>query len=135
MYGLTLAYETFGTNYDNTSINQQTQVVEIQQPDGKPDILQQIEHGLLSIVGGYESMGRFYRGIIEPTIRQYVVLGDAANITDNKFYNDVKTNGTPPAVGLPDSPDDRWVFTENNPGRELEVAAALGCCQSRDERL
>jgi len=125
MYGLTLAYETFGTTYDNTSINQQTHVVEIQQPDGKPDMLQQIEHGLLSIVGGYQSMGRFYRGIIEPTKRQYTTLGDPANITDNKFYNDVKTSGTPPAVGLPNSPDDRWVFTENNPGRELEVAAAL----------
>ena len=77
VYGLTLAYETFGTDYDNTTINQRTQVVEIQQPDGKPDVQQQIEHGLLSIVGGYQSMGRFYRGIIEPTIQQYVVLGDA----------------------------------------------------------
>lgn len=125
VYGLTLAYEAFDVKYDNTSINQQTHIVEIQQPDGKPDVLQQIEHGLLSIVGGYESMGRFYRGIIEPTKRQYTTLGDAANITDNKFYNDIKTKGNPPAVGLPNSPDDRWVFTEDNPGRSLEVAAAL----------
>ncbi|MBS1935774.1 MAG: glycoside hydrolase family 9 protein [Bacteroidetes bacterium] len=125
VYGLTLAYEAFHTTYDNTSINQQTHVVEIQQPDGKPDVLQQIEHGLLSIVGGYKSMGRFYRGIIEPTLRQYTTLGDATNITDNTFYNDVKTTGIPPAVGLPNSPDDRWVFTEENPGRSLEVASAL----------
>ena len=124
VYGLVLAYETFGTNYDNTSINQQTHVVEIQQPDGKPDMLQQIEHGLLSIVGGYESMGRFYRGIIEPTLRQYTVLGDAANITDNKFFNDVKANAVDGKV-LPAVPDDRWVFTEDNPARSLEVAAAL----------
>ncbi len=125
VYGLTLAYEAFHVNYDNTTINQQTHVVEIQQPDGKPDVLQQIEHGLLSIVGGYQSMGRFYRGIIEPTMRQYTTLGDAANITDNMFYNDVKTKGAPPVVGLPHSPDDRWVFTEDNPGRSLEVAATL----------
>lgn len=125
VYGLTLAYEAFNVKYDNTTINQQTHVVEIQQPDGKPDVLQQVEHGLLSIIGGYESMGRFYRGIIEPTLQQYVILGDAANITDNKFYNDVKTNGTPPAVGLPNAPDDRWVFTEDNPGRSLQAAAAL----------
>ena len=26
---------------------------------------------------------------------------------------------------MPNSPDDRWVFTEDNPGRSLEVAAAL----------
>src|SRR5664279_1702507 len=65
--GLTFAYEQFGVKYDNTSINQKTHIVEIQEPDGIPDILQQIEHGLLSIIGGYESMGGFYRGIIEPT--------------------------------------------------------------------
>ena len=113
VYGLTLAYEAFGVDYDNTTIDQQKHLVEIQQPDGKPDMLQQIEHGLLSIVGGYKSMGRFYRGIIEPTLRQYTTLGDAANITDNKFYD-----GSGAA-------DDRWVFTENNPGRALQVAAAL----------
>jgi endoglucanase len=107
--GLTLAYEQFGVKYDNTTINQTTHIVEIQQPDGKPDLLQQIEHGLLSIVGGYRSMGRFYRGIIEPTLRQYTTLGDAANISDGKAGN----------------ADDRWVFTEENPGRELEVASAL----------
>jgi endoglucanase len=125
VYGLTLAYETFDVKYDNTTINQHTHVVEIQQPDSKPDVLQQIEHGLLSIIGGYKSMGRFYRGIIEPTMRQYTTLGDPANITDNKFYNDVKSAVDTPAVGLPNSPDDRWVFTEDNPGRSLETAAAL----------
>ncbi len=125
VYGLTLAYETFDVKYDNTSINQQTHVVEIQQPDGKPDVLQQIEHGLLSIVGGYKSMGRFYRGIIEPTLQQYTTLGDAANITDNKFYNDIKESDRTTKVGLPNSPDDRWVFTEDNPQRSLEVAGAL----------
>jgi endoglucanase len=107
--GLTLAYEEFGVTYDNTSINQQTHIVEIQEPDGKPDILQQIEHGLLSITGGYTSMGRFYRGIIEPTLRQYTILGDPVNITD----------------GQPGTLDDRWIFTEDNPARSLEVASAL----------
>lgn len=107
--GLTLAYEQFGVKYDNTSINQQTRVVEIQQPDGKPDLLQQIEHGLLSVIGGYKSMGRFYRGIIEPSLRQYTILGDPVDITDGKSG----------------SPDDRWVFTEDNPARALEVASAL----------
>jgi hypothetical protein len=107
--GLTFAYEQFKEKYDNTTINQQTHIVEIQEPDGKPDILEQIEHGLISIVGGYKSMGRFYRGIIEPTLRQYTVLGDPVNITDEK----------------PGNADDRWVFTEDNPRRSLEVASAL----------
>jgi hypothetical protein len=123
--GLTLAYEQFNVQYDNTTIDQVHQVVEIQQPDGKPDMLQQIEHGLLSIVGGYEAMGRFYRGMIEPTLRQYTVLGDPADITDNKIFDARLAGNHPPAVGLPGSPDDRWVFTEENPRRSLQTAASL----------
>jgi endoglucanase len=124
VHGLTLAYEQFHVDYDNTTIDQANHVVEIQQPDGKPDILQQIEHGLLTITGGYQAMGRFYRGIIEPTIRQYVLLGDAANLTDNIPY---KTNAanTNTILNKPAAADDRWVFTEENPGRTLETAMAL----------
>ncbi|MGK2863806.1 MAG: glycoside hydrolase family 9 protein [Chitinophagaceae bacterium] len=123
--GLTLAYEQFNVQYDNTTIDQASQVVEIQEPDGKPDMLQQIEHGLLSIVNGYQSMGRFYRGIIEPTLRQYVLLGDPANMSDNQPFGTVQQGYKIPEVGLPGSPDDRWVFTEDNPGRSLNAAAAL----------
>jgi hypothetical protein len=123
--GLTLAYEQFNVQYDNTSVDQINHVVEIQEPDGKPDMLQQIEHGLLTITGGYQAMGRFYRGIIEPTKRQYTVLGDPANITDNQFFNTNQGKGPVHAVGLPGGPDDRWVFTEDNPRREMEAAAAL----------
>lgn len=124
VHGMTLAYEQFGIKYDNTTIDQKGLVVEIQQPDGKPDLLQQIEHGLLSITGGYQAMGRFYRGIIEPTIRQYVLLGDAANLTDNLPYI-TKANNVSPVTNLPAVADDRWVFTEENPGRSLQTAAAL----------
>ena len=108
-YILTLAYEAFNVNYDVTTINQDTKITEIHQPDGKNDILQQIEHGVLSVVGGYLALGRLYRGIIENDLRQYVVLGDSANITD----------------GIKGNADDRWVFTENNPPRELTTAAHL----------
>ncbi|MGI4729218.1 MAG: glycoside hydrolase family 9 protein [Janthinobacterium lividum] len=124
VHGLTLAYEQFDVKYDNTSIDQKNLVTEIGVPDGKPDMLQQIEHGLLSVVGGYQSMGRFYRGIIEPTLRQYTLLGDPANLTDNKPFISTTSNKNIP-VGLPNSPDDRWVFTEENPGRALEAATGL----------
>lgn len=122
--GLSHIYELFGVNYDNTTIDQNSKTVEIMLPDGKPDVLQQIEHGALSIVGGYKSMGRFYRGIIEPTKRQYVLLGDAVNHSDNQiFSNDNKSSLIP--MGQIGAPDDRWVFTEDNPSRELKTAAAL----------
>jgi hypothetical protein len=108
-YILTLAYEAFNVSYDVTTIDQEKKVTEIHQPDGKNDILQQIEHGVLSVVGGYRALGRLYRGIICANLRQYVLLGDSAAMTDGIKGND----------------DDRWVFTEDNPVRELTTAAHL----------
>ncbi|MFH0843294.1 MAG: glycoside hydrolase family 9 protein [Bacteroidota bacterium] len=112
VYILVQAYEAFKIKYDETSIDQHSRIVEIHQPDGKPDILQQIEHGALSVVGGYHNMERLYRGIICPTLRQYVLLGDGAAMTDG-------------LINKPAQPDDRWVFTEDNPGRELSTAAHM----------
>ena len=127
IYGLALAYESFGVDYDGTTIDQANRVVEIQRPDGKPDMLQQIEHGLLTVLGGYRSMGRFYRGIIVPTKRQYTHLGEFSMQTDNVVFDPKKAAATPPPIdgGVVGSPDDRWVFTENNPFRELNTAAGL----------
>ena len=108
-YILSKAYEAFHPEIDVTSIDQAKHKVEIHQPDGKNDILQQIEHGALSVVNGYLSLGRLYRGIICNNLRQYVLLGDAAAMTDGIIGND----------------DDRWVFTEDNPHREISTAANL----------
>jgi hypothetical protein len=108
-YILALAYEAFGNDYDATTIDQSSRVVEIHQPDGKADMLQQIENGALTVVGGYRALGRLYRGIICNDLRQYVMLGDAGAMTDNN----------------PGNRDDRWVFTEENPVRELTTAAQL----------
>ena len=106
---LAKAYEAFKPEIDVTSIDQADHIVEIHQPDGRNDILQQIEHGALSVVNGYLALGRLYRGIICNNLRQYVLLGDAAAMTDGVLGND----------------DDRWVFTENNPRREMNTAVNL----------
>lgn len=108
-YILALAYESFKVDYDATAIDQHSRITEIHQPDGKADMLQQIENGALTVVGGYRALGRLYRGIICNDLRQYVLLGDAAAMTDNVIGN----------------ADDRWVFTEDNPSRELTTAAHL----------
>lgn len=116
--------EEFGLNHDATLIDQEKKLVEIHVADGKNDALQQIEHGLLSVLGGYKSMGRLYRGIIEPTIRQYVLLGDAMVQTDNLPYDASLKDGEV-KNGKSGTPDDRWVFTEDNPERELDAAGGL----------
>jgi len=47
-------------------------------------------------------------------------------MTDNQVYDKSHYTGKKaPPVGLPGSADDDWVFTEDNPERELEVAAGL----------
>lgn len=108
-YILSLAYEAFHPEIDVTSINQINRVTEIHQADGKNDLLQQVENGALSVVNSYLALGRLYRGIICGGLRQYVLLGDAAAMTDGKLGNE----------------DDRWLFTENNPAREFSTAANL----------
>jgi hypothetical protein len=144
VHGLALAWELFRPELDNTTIDQAARIVEIHQPDGKPDVLQQIEHGVLSVVGAYNSMGRLYRGIQDASLHQYTFLGDAAGMTDNIVFKDTDgtamkilaeaaTNGDQaepaidhlPPLGSAGSADDRWVFTEENPPRELNAAGGL----------
>ena len=147
---LSLAYELFAPDFDQTYINQDERWVEIHQPDQKNDFLQQIEHGLLSVIGGYDALGRLYRGIITPTLRQYVMLGDAVSMTDNQVCktvgDEVQASGTwyqqvanrqskhydphRQESGyrfINDELDDRLVFTEENPTRSLVVASGLAC--------
>ena len=108
-YILAQAYEAFKPEIDVTTIDQANHIVEIHQPDGKNDVLQQIEHGALSVVNAYLALGRLYRGIICNNLRQYVLLGDASAMTDGVIGNE----------------DDRWVFTEDNPMREMTTATNL----------
>jgi len=121
---LAYAFEEFNVTYDQTMIDQKNKIVEIHKPDGIPDILQQIEHGVLTIVNGYHSLGRLYRGIISPTLQQYTLLGDASNMTDHKIYSPAFKEGESDKnfSGLK---DDNFIFTEDNPARELYVSGCL----------
>lgn len=108
-YILALAYEQFHPDIDVTAIDHERHRVEIHEPDGKNDILQQVENGALTVVRTYQALGRLYRGIICNNLRQYAMLGDAAAMTD----------------GVAGNADDRWIFTEENPMRALSTAAQL----------
>ena len=118
------AWEQFGVNRDETFIDQKTRYVDIHRPDGKPDILQQIEHGTLQLVAQQKNVGFAVRGINFPNLYQYHHLGDASTITDNLIYNpklkpyetEGMTSGTL---------DDRWVFTPRMPSLNYSAVAAL----------
>ena len=72
------AWERFGINRDETFIDQATRYVDIHRPDGKPDLLQQLEHGTLNVVAQLQNIGHPVRGIIVPNLHQYHHLGDAS---------------------------------------------------------
>ena len=118
------AYEAFALEYDDTSIDENKRLTKIHQPDGKPDVLQQVEHGVLTILGGYKGLGRLYRGIIVPTLPQYVLLGEETNSTDNLFY-DAALKSDQSTATHSGKQDDRLVFTEENAGHEYKGIAAL----------
>ena len=48
-------WETFRLTHDQTLIDQARRFVDIHRPDGKPDVLQQIEHGALQIAAQYRA--------------------------------------------------------------------------------
>jgi endoglucanase len=117
-------WEDFKIERDETYIDQKTRYVDIHRPDGKADILQQIEHGTLNMVAQCENIGHPVQGIIVPNLHQYHHLGDASTETDNLLYNpdlkpyetDGKSSGTL---------DDRWAFTTRMPFMDYQTAASL----------
>ncbi|MDR1331037.1 MAG: glycoside hydrolase family 9 protein [Tannerella sp.] len=121
---LSYVWELFRPTRDETTINQRTRYVEIHLPDGKPDIQQQIEHGVLQLLAQVKAVGYPINGINESHLYQYRHLGDAVTKTDNLIYNprldslesDGRTSGTF---------DDRYAFTDRTPAMSYGSVAAL----------
>jgi hypothetical protein len=121
---LSWIWELFKPARDETTINQQTRYVDMHRPDGKPDILQQIEHGTLALLAQHKACGHAINGIIVPDISQYTHLGDASTMTDNLVYNknpdEQETNGLESGRF-----DDRWAFTSKSTPLNYGSIAAL----------
>lgn len=124
VYTLALAFEAFNVTIDQTTVVQDENFVALHQPDGQPDMLQQIEHGVLYLLAGYRSIGHAIIGIICPTLQQYVHLGDAMSMTDNQIYN-ASEDVLPAPSYRRGRMDDRWAFTNRDSGLEYRVVAAL----------
>ena len=72
-------------NSDETTVDEKSRYVQIHKPDGIPDALQQIEHGVLALLAQYKVIGHAIPGIVEPTLEEYTHLGDAASKTDGRI--------------------------------------------------
>jgi hypothetical protein len=116
-------WELFKPQRDETFVSQQQRYVDLHRPDGKPDILQFIEHGTLNLVAQAEQIGHMASALSNSILDNYHHLGDAASITDGLHYDpslkpyevsaDGKRSGTP---------DDMWAFTTRNPSLDFQAA-------------
>jgi endoglucanase len=121
---LVLAWEKFGVKSDDTSVDEAARYVQLRKPDGVPDVVQQIEHGVLLLLAEYHAIGHAIPGIIEPTLEEYTHLGDAASKTDGRIYSErmgpLESDGIYSGV-----PDDRWAFTTHTTALSYDLVGAL----------
>jgi hypothetical protein len=121
---LALAYREFNLTYDELTVDETAREVEMHRPDGVPDTVEQVKHGALLILAQFHNIGHAIRGTHEPDLRQYTQVGDGASKTDGRIYdpelapNEVKGDYS-------GKPDDRWIFTTNNPYFQWNAIAAL----------
>ena len=121
---LALAYSTFNLKWDQLSVDEQSRHVEMHRPDGVPDAVQQVKHGVLQTLAQIKAVGHPFQGIIEPNLQEYTHLGDAASQTDGRIYNPklgpLEVDGNFSGI-----PDDRWAFTTKSANLQYGAAASL----------
>lgn len=120
---LVRAWRLFKPERDETFVSESQRYVDLHRPDGTPDILQYIQHGVLNLVAQAEQIGHMASTLSNSVLDNYHHLGDAASITDGLHYDpslkpyevsaDGKSSGTP---------DDMWAFTTRNPWLDMRAA-------------
>ena len=121
---LALARENFAVDSDQTTVDVLRREVLMHVPDGRPDILQQIVHGVENLLNSYRVAGHSFAGLSDPSQEQYQKQGDAASMTDNRIF-DPALKSWEIKGGYSGRPDDRLAFTSRDTGTEYRVIAAL----------
>lgn len=121
---LALTRETFGLASDQTTVDTAHRNVILHVPDGKPDILQQVVHGVETLLGGYRLAGHSFAGISDPSLEQYGTLGEPASITDGRMF-DPSLKPDEVKGDRSGRRDDRYAFTGRDTGLQYATAAAL----------
>ena len=134
---LALACELNDDRIDQTSVSYDKLLVEMYKPDGIPDFVQQVKHGVLNLLSGYRASGHSFTGIIANLEWSYLT-GDWGSQTDQLFY-DTKLRPDQKTATSSGVKDDRWVFTNRYTAVEYQVTAALAAAsrilKGYDEKL
>ena len=121
---LALAYNTFHMKWDELTVNEKTGKVEMHRPDGIPDAVEQVQHGVLQTLAQIHAVGHVFEGLQAPYLRGYTDVGDGASQTDGRIYNPKLAPGEVKG-DYSGNPDDRWAWTTHNPFMEYAAAASL----------
>ena len=120
---LVSAWELFKPLRDETFVSEEQRYVDLHRPDGKPDVLQYIEHGVLNLLAQAENIGFMSSTLSNSVLDNYHHLGDAAAITDGLHYDPSLPRYVKSADGKRSgTPDDMWAFTNRNPNQDFNAA-------------
>ena len=112
---LVRTWELFRSERDETFVDEKQRYVDLHRPDGVPDIMQYIEHGVLNLVAQAENIGYMATTLSNGVLDNYHHLGDAASITDGLRYDPKLPPYTKSADGKRSgTKDDMWAFTTRN---------------------
>lgn len=113
---LVRTWDLFRSERDETFVDEKQRYVDLHRPDGVPDIMQYIEHGVLNLVAQAENIGHMASTLSNGVLDNYHHLGDAASITDGLHYAPSLPPYTKSADGKRSgTKDDMWAFTTRNP--------------------
>ncbi|NIA12946.1 MAG: hypothetical protein GWP08_02610 [Nitrospiraceae bacterium] len=118
---MALAYEEFGVERDVTSVSREARHVELYEPDGQNDMLQQVAFGMEYLLGQYRAFGHIGAGVIATTGPDYGRIGDPASITDGLVY-DESLEPFERKEGRSGTFDDRWIYTTRGTGGQYQFS-------------
>lgn len=135
---IALAYEEFGVERDVTSVSREKRLVEIYEPDGKNDMLQQVAFGMEYLLGHYRAFGHIGAGVIATRGPDYGRVGDPTSISDGLIYDATLKPGEV-KDGRSGTFDDRWVYTNRSTGGQYQftqmAAIASRVLRGHDDSL
>lgn len=120
------AWRLFRSDRDQTFVSEEQRYVDLHRPDGTPDMLQYINHGMLNLLAQSEKIGHMASTLSNGVLDNYHHLGDISAITDGLHYDrnlkpyTISSDGKSSGIN-----DDLWAFTTRNPQLDAQAATVF----------
>ncbi len=121
---MALIETTFHPKWDELTVDETTRNVVMHQPDGIPDVVEQVEHGVLQTLAQVHAVGHPLMGIHSSNLEEYTFVGDGASQSDGRIY-DPKLGPNQIKGDYSGKNDDRWAWTNDNIFADYSAVATL----------